>query len=313
MGDLLPLTRDNIISLVDECHRSQQGQGKESFAMTMRVKLANGFRYGFTGTPIDRTMQNTHRDFGPQKNGDQERYLSYYGIRRAIRDGAEVHYIRDKVPFNVDEAVHNVGFEAICTEMELEDEEAKDLVQRERSQWKELARHPDRVDLVVERMLAHFFEHPDPNDFKAQLVAVDRKACALYKQALDTKLAARGLPPEWSDVIISAAQNSEPEIERFEYAKAKQDELIDYFKLTPTEWEIWNHERHGENRSKWRSPPLLAHGWSSSIGGRMRVEQSLLAESWNSPYAQLGFDPDAEDPPFLKLAVSELAASDGVR
>ena len=68
---------------------------------------------------------------GPQKNGAQERYLSYYGIRRAIRDGAtlEVHYIRDRVPFEVDEAALNVGFEAICTEMELEDEEAKDLVQ----------------------------------------------------------------------------------------------------------------------------------------------------------------------------------------
>ena len=256
MGDLPPLTRDNVISLVDECHRSQQGQGKESFAMTMRVKLANGFRYGFTGTPIDRTMQNTHRDFGPQKNGEQERYLSYYGIRRAIRDGAtlEVHYIRDKVPFEVDEAALNVGFEAICMEMELEDEEAKDLVQRQRSHWKELARHPDRVDLVVERLLAHFLEHPDPSGFKAQLVAVDRKACVLYKQALDAKFAAHGLPSEWSDVIISAAQNSEPEIERFEYVKAKQDELIDYFKLTPTQWETWNHERHGENRKKWREP-----------------------------------------------------------
>ena len=61
------------------------------------------------------------------------------------------------------------------------------------------------------------------------------------------------------------------------------------------------------------SNQLLAHGWSSSIGSRIRVEQSLLAESWNPPYAQLGFDPDAEDPPFLKLAVSELATSDGVR
>ena len=57
MGDLAPLARDNIISMVDECHRSQKGEGKESFAMTMRVKLANGFRYGFSGTPIDRTMQ----------------------------------------------------------------------------------------------------------------------------------------------------------------------------------------------------------------------------------------------------------------
>jgi type I restriction enzyme R subunit len=257
MGDLAPLTRDNIISMVDECHRSQKGDGKESFAMTMRVKLANGFRYGFSGTPIDRTIQNTHRDFGPQKDGVQERYLSYYGIRRAIEDGAtlEVHYLRDKVPFSVDEETLNAGFEQMCAEMELEDEEAKDFVQRQRSQWKELARHPDRVEIVIERMLAHFLEHPDPNGFKAQLVAVDRKACALYKKALDAQLTARGLPAEWSDVIISGAQNSEPEVADFEYAKSKQDELIDYFKLTPAEWEAWNSERHHGDRSKWR-PPL---------------------------------------------------------
>jgi len=257
MEGLAPLARDNIISLVDEAHRSQKGDGTESYAMTMRVKLANGFRYGFTGTPIDRTMQNTHRDFGPLKDGVQERYLSYYGIRRAIQDGAtlEVHYLRDKVPFKVDEAPLSLGFEQICEEMELEDEEAKDFVQRQRSQWKELARHPERVEIVLEKMLAHFLEHPDPNGFKAQLVAVDRKACAAYKAALDAKLVARGLPPEWSDVIISSAQNSEPEVERFEYAKAKQDELIDYFKLTPAEWEAWNRERHGDDRSQWR-PPL---------------------------------------------------------
>ena len=68
MDDLEPLSRDNIISLVDECHRSQTGSSKgsrESHALTMRVKLGNGFRFGFTGTPIDRTLQNTHRDFGP--------------------------------------------------------------------------------------------------------------------------------------------------------------------------------------------------------------------------------------------------------
>jgi type I restriction enzyme R subunit len=257
MGDLAPLTRDNIISLVDECHRSQKGDGTESYAMTMRVKLTNGFRFGFTGTPIDKTMQSTHRDFGPLKDGVQERYLSYYGIRRAIKDGAtlEVHYIRDPVPFTVNGQPLSIGYEQICTEMELEDEEAKGLIQRQRSQWKELARHPDRIEIVLEKMLKHFLEHPDPNGFKAQLVAVDRKACALYKIALDAKLKARGLPLEWSDVIISGAQNSEPEVEQFEYPKATQDELIDFFKLTPAEWEARNHERHGEERINWR-PPL---------------------------------------------------------
>ena len=56
---------------------------------------------------------------------------------------------------------------------------------------------------------------------------------------------------------------------------------------------------------------LLVTGWSNSVSGRMSVEQSLLAESWNPHYSQLGFDPNAEDPPFLKPAVEELAKSDG--
>jgi len=257
MGDLAPRDRDNIISLVAECHRSQKGEGTESYAMTMRVKLPNAFRYGLTGTPIDRTMVNTHRDFGPLKDGVQERYLSYYGIKRSIKDGAtlEVHYIRDKVPFKVDEARLNVGFEKMCEEMELEDEEVKDFVQRKKSQWKELARHKDRIDIVLEKMLAHFLAHPDPNGFKAQLVAVDRTACARYKEALDTKLKQKALPLEWSDVIISEAQNDEPELQKFHYGKQKQDDLIDYFKLTPTEWGDWNRERFGDDKSRWR-PPL---------------------------------------------------------
>lgn len=257
MGDLPPLQDDNIVTLVDECHRSQKGDTAESYAMTMRVKLPNAFRFGLTGTPIDRAMINTHRDFGPVVGGEQERYLSYYGIKRAIKDGAtlEVHYIRDKVPFIVDEKTLNLGFEQMCEEMELEDEEAKDLIQRQRSQWKELARHPERVEIVVEKMLTHFLAYPDPSGFKAQLVGVDRTACARFKDALDAKLKAHGLPPEWCDVIISEGQNDDGDLARFHYGKQKQDDLIDYFKLTPQQWEAWNREAFGEDRSKWR-PPL---------------------------------------------------------
>ena len=159
------------------------------------------------------------------------------------------------MPIEVDEDPLSVEFERVCVEMELEDEEVKDFVQRQQSRWKELARHPDRVDIVLDKMLEHFLEHPDPSGFKAQLVAVDRKACAVYKDALDQRLRAKGLPPETVDVIISAAQNSEPDIQRFEYPKAHQDGLIDYFKLTPAQWEAWNREHHGDDESRWR-PPL---------------------------------------------------------
>src|SRR5947207_10704359 len=96
-------------------------EGGASYAMTLRAKLKNAFRFGFTGTPIDKTMQNTHRDFGPIADGEQERYLSYYGIKRAIQDGATlpVHYQRDKVPFKVNEDVVSAGYEQMCEEMEL--------------------------------------------------------------------------------------------------------------------------------------------------------------------------------------------------
>ncbi len=257
MHDLAPRQRDNIISLVDEAHRSQKGKGNESYALTMRVKLPHAFRYGLTGTPIDQTMVNTHRDFGPIIDGKQERYLSYYGIKRSIKDGAtlEVHYLLDKVPFEVDEATLSIGFEQMCAEMELEDEQAKDFVQRRKSRWKELARLPKRIDIVLDKLLDHFLAYPDPNGFKAQLVAVDRLACVDYKEALDAKLRERGLPLAWSEVIISAGQNDEKKLERFHYSKQKSDELIDYFKLTPSEWERWNRELHGDDRSRWR-PPL---------------------------------------------------------
>ena len=258
MDDLPPSPRDNTIMLIDEAHRSQKGKGT-GFAITMRAKLPKAFRFGFTGTPIDRTMVNTHRDFGPVKDGQQERYLSYYGIRQAIKDGAtlEVHYLCRPVPLESEEGPLNVGFEEMCDEMELEDEEEKDFLQRKEVRWKALARDPKRVAKVAENLVAHFLEHPDPSGFKAQLVCIDRPACAQHKDALDDELKKRGVTDgaSWSDVVISEGQNDTPELTRFHYGKDRTDRLIDYFKLTPEQWEAWNRQQFGDDRGKWK-PPL---------------------------------------------------------
>ena len=63
----------------------------------------------------------------------------------------------------------------------------------------------ERVDGVAEYVAKHFKDTVEPMGFKAFLVAVDREACALYKQALD-----KYLPPEYSEVVYSE-NNQDPE------------------------------------------------------------------------------------------------------
>ena len=204
--------------------------------------------------------ENTHRDFGPLKDGEQERYLSYYGIRRAIKDGAtlEVHYIRDKVPFKVDEKTLNVGFEQMCEEMELEDEEAKDFDPAP-ALAVEGTGPPSRPrrDRARARCSTHFLEHPDPNGFKAQLVGVDRKACAALQGC--ARREAQGARPAAGVVRrdhLRRPRTSEPDVERFEYAKAeagRADRLLQAD--AQRSGRRGTASGYGEDRSKWR-PPL---------------------------------------------------------
>ena len=114
--------------------------------------------------------------------------------------------------------------------------------------------------------------------------------------------------------IANAKATTEQEPERLHLTQPGEYELFTILRAhAPVADEAYVAECARRMVTHLSSNQLLARGWSNSIGGRMRVEQSLLAESWNPPYAQLGFDPDAEDPPFLRPAVSELAESDGLR
>jgi hypothetical protein len=55
--------RENIIVLVDEAHRTQEGD----LGMKMRRSLPNAFLLGFTGTPINRRDRNTfYQDLFPE-------------------------------------------------------------------------------------------------------------------------------------------------------------------------------------------------------------------------------------------------------
>ena len=70
-------TRQNIVVIADEAHRSQYG-----FGGNLRDALPNASFIGFTGTPIEKTDANTWAVFGD--------YISIYDIQRAVADQATV-------------------------------------------------------------------------------------------------------------------------------------------------------------------------------------------------------------------------------
>lgn len=71
-------TRENIIVISDEAHRTQGG----TLALNMRKALPNACFIGFTGTPLFKDDELTRRIFGD--------YVSVYDFKRSIEDGATV-------------------------------------------------------------------------------------------------------------------------------------------------------------------------------------------------------------------------------
>jgi type I restriction enzyme R subunit len=76
--------RENIIVMVDEAHRTQEGNLGEA----MREALPNAFFFGLTGTPINTRDRNTFRTFGAAE--DERVYMSRYSFEESIRDGGDI-------------------------------------------------------------------------------------------------------------------------------------------------------------------------------------------------------------------------------
>ncbi len=76
---------------------------------------------------------------------------------------------------------------------------------------KEMMKSPERVEKIAAHVARHFRENVEPMGFKAFLVAVDREACALYKQALDNHLLAAAADKEGAakPYLLSNAERAE--------------------------------------------------------------------------------------------------------
>lgn len=209
--------RSNIIVLVDEAHRTQEGD----LGRKMRDALPNAFMFGLTGTPINRADRNTFYAFG--SDSDEGGYLSKYGLNESIRDGAtkELHFEPRLATLHIDQKAIEAAYNELTTGLTDED---RDKLGRAAAKMAILVKSPARIQAICADIARHYLEQVAPNGFGAQVVTFDRESCLLYKQELDQLL-----PPETSDVVISV-NSGEDEYADFRRDRDAEEKLLDRFR-----------------------------------------------------------------------------------
>jgi type I restriction enzyme R subunit len=194
--------RKNVFVLVDEAHRTTGGD----LGNYLMGALPNATYLGFTGTPIDRTAhgQGTFKVFGAD---DAKGYLDKYSIRESIRDGTTVpiHYALAPNELRVDRDTLEREFLGLAEAQGVSDIAELNKVLEKAVTLRNMLKSAGRVEKVAAFVAEHFKASIEPMGYKAFVVAVDREACCLVKDALD-----RHLPPSYSRVVISGQGKRDP-------------------------------------------------------------------------------------------------------
>jgi len=212
--------RQNLIVLVDEAHRTQEGD----LGIKMRAALPNAFLFGLTGTPINRRDRNTFYAFGADE--DQQGYLSRYGFEESIRDGATLplHFEPRLLELHIDKDAIDRAYAELTGGLSDLDRET---LARAAAKMSVLVKVPDRIEKICADIAHHFQEKVQPNGFKAMVVTYDQESCLLYKAQLD-----RYLPEDASEIVISVS-GKEREDKRYRPLKRDRDaeeKLLDRFR-----------------------------------------------------------------------------------
>ncbi|RLE15096.1 hypothetical protein DRJ04_01120 [Candidatus Aerophobetes bacterium] len=191
-GDKLQIERGNVIVLADEVHRTQYGK----FAALMRSVFRKAFIFGFTGTPLQKIERNTFQKFCPR----QELYLDRYSILDALNDDFTV-----SLSYQVRLPQYHLDRERLEELARFEEEEIETLSSEEKKALKkkvrvtrEQAKRKERIEAIARNIAQHFRETVEPTGLKAMIVAVDREACVMYKNAIDQILS-----PAYSEVVMT--------------------------------------------------------------------------------------------------------------
>ena len=209
--------RRNIIAMVDEAHRTQEGD----LGRKMREALPNAFLFGLTGTPINRADRNTFYAFGAEE--DVAGYMSRYGFEESIRDGATMplHFEPRLLELHIDKEAIDKAFKEMTGNLSDLD---RDQLAKTAAKMAVLVKSPERIQKICADIARHFNEKVAPGGFGAQVVVFDRESCVLYKNALDEYL-----PSELSDIVMTV-NSGETAYAAYDRDRDAEEKLLDRFR-----------------------------------------------------------------------------------
>ena len=215
--------RDNIIVLVDEAHRTQEGD----LGLRMRAALPNAFLFGLTGTPINKRDRNTFLTFGDEH--DESGYLNKYSFKQAIEDEATIpiDFEPRLVELHINQEELEKEYKWMLNEEGITygDKDAK-LLTKQAAKFAHLVKSQNRIQKVCLDIVKHFRERVEPNGFKGQVVVYDREACDLYKQEIDKHMA-----PEETAVVMTVSHTDDDSWkEKYDLTDDAQAKLLDRFR-----------------------------------------------------------------------------------
>lgn len=210
--------RSNIIVMVDEAHRTQEGD----LGRKMRSALPNAFLFGLTGTPINKRDRNTFWAFGADE--DEQGYMSRYSFEESIRDKATLplHFEAVDVRLHINKDAIDEAFRQITGDLSEQDRD--DLAKRA-AKMAVLIKSPARVQAICEHIVNHYREKVEPNGFKAQVVTFDRECCVLYKKVLDDLVG-----PEASAIVMHTQGGKSDDYAEWKLSKDEEERLLDRFR-----------------------------------------------------------------------------------
>lgn len=209
--------RNDILVLVDECHRSHYGleasmkidyetnTAKEKFgtAKYLHNALPNAIYIGFTGTPVETKDKSTSSIFGE--------VIDTYDMTQAILDGSTVPIMYEsrmaRVGLNQKILDEIDNYYSYIEESGSADEYAINKSKQMMAKISQIIEDPDRLELIVKDIISHFEERKDMVADHAMVVAYSRKAAyIMYKKFIE-------LRPDYKDVVnmIITPSNKDPE------------------------------------------------------------------------------------------------------